>query len=191
VLNGLISKLVFMHILALSGSLRPSSANTALLHAAAAMAPAGTTITLYPSLAQLPYFMPGGYDLEPAPAVADFRAQLQEADAVLICTPEYVFSMPGVLKNALEWLVASAELYHKPVAIWSASPSPSGGEQAHESVVRMLTVMEAAVVEAAALMVAGVSAKVNKQGEVTDPALQQSLREAVQHLVAAAHPPLA
>ena len=182
------SLILLMHILALSGSLRPGSTNTALLQAAAGVAPAGTTVALYPSLAHLPYFMPGGYDQPPAPAVADFRTQLQEADAVLICTPEYVFSMPGVLKNALEWLVASAELYHKPVAVFSASPSPSGGAEAHQSVVRMLTVMEADLVEAAALVVPGVSAKVNKRGEVTDPSLQESLRKAMQHLVnAAAH----
>lgn len=174
-----------MHILAISGSLRPGSANTALLQAAALLLPAGATLSLYPSLAALPYFLPGGYDQAAPPAVADLRAQLRAADAVLICTPEYVFSMPGVLKNALEWFVSSAELYHKPTAVWSASPSASGGEQAHAGLTAMLTVMEAGLVEDASLRIGQVSAKVNKQGEVTDPTLLQQLRGAIAALVAA------
>jgi len=173
-----------MHVLAISGSLRTGSSNTALLLAAAALAPAGITVTLSDSLANLPYFMPGGYDEAAPPTVATFREQLRAATAVLICTPEYVFSMPGVLKNALEWLVASGELYRKPVAVWSASPSASGGSDAHASVVRMLTVMEAGLVEEAALQIAQVSAKVSKQGEVTDVALREQIQKAIVALAA-------
>ena len=129
--------------------------------------------------------MPGGYDEAPPAAVASFRMQLLAADAIIICTPEYVFSMPGVLKNALEWVVASAEFYYKPVAVFSASPSGSGGYQAHAGIVKMLTVMEARLIESAALIVPQVSAKVDKQGAVTDPALREALRHAVSELCAA------
>ncbi|UOQ67680.1 NADPH-dependent FMN reductase [Hymenobacter volaticus] len=175
-----------MHIFAISGSIRPGSSNTALLHAATTLAPPGTTATIYQSLTELPYFMPGNYEESAPAAVANFRQQIRAADAILICTPEYVFSMPGVLKNALEWLVASGELYHKPTAIWSASPSATGGDQAYSSVERMLTVMEARLVPTAALQISHVSARVNKQGEVTDDSLRQELRQAVAALVAAA-----
>lgn len=178
-----------MHILALSGSLRSGSANTTLLLAAAALSPAGTRLTLCGTLDELPYFRPGGYDEAPPPAVAAFRQQLRAADAVLISTPEYVFSMPGVLKNALEWLVSSAELYHKPVAVWSASPSATGGAAAHAGVVAMLTVMEARLVEAAALQVAQVSARISKTSELTDPVLREQLQAAVAALAEAAGNP--
>lgn len=175
-----------MRIFAISGSLRPGSANTALLHAAAALVPAATTVTVYEGLADLPYFVPGNYNDAAPAAVADFRQQVRDAGAVLICTPEYVFSMPGVLKNALEWLVASAELYHKPTAVWSASPAATGGYQAHASVVHMLTVMEAGLVPGAALQISQVSARVSQQGEVTDRSLVEELRQALAALVAAA-----
>lgn len=175
-----------MHILALSGSLRVGSTNTALLHAAAALAPAGVTLKLYQRLAALPFFMPGGYD-EPAPlAVTAFREQLRAADALLICTPEYVHSMPGVLKNALEWLVASGELRHKPAAVWSASPAPDGGSRAHAGVVALLATLEARLVPAAALQISQAPARVHEEGIVTDPALTTDLRAAVAALAAAA-----
>ncbi|MCR5886765.1 NAD(P)H-dependent oxidoreductase [Hymenobacter sp. J193] len=174
-----------MHILAISGSLRAASSNTALLRAAALLAPVGVVISLGPSLAELPYFQPGNYDEPGAPAVAAFRELVRRADAVLFCTPEYVFSMPGVLKNALEWLVPSGELYHKPVAVWSASPGTTGADQAHAGLTAMLRVMEAAVNEAAALQVGQVSGKVNAQGEITDTELAESLRTAVAALAQA------
>lgn len=174
-------------ILAVSGSLRPGSANTALLHAAAALAPAGVAVDVFDGLAQLPYFLPGGYDEAPPPAVAAWRARVRAADALLICTPEYVFSMPGVLKNALEWLVPSGEVDGKPTAVWSASGT--GGAQAHAGVVAMLTVMQARLLDAAALQIAQVAAKVSRQGEVTDEATAAALQQAVQALAAAVATP--
>lgn len=109
-----------MHLLAISGSLRAGASNTALLEAAARIAPAGVTVELYPSVAALPHFDP---DLDtpdggrlPA-SVAELRARVGRADALLLSTPEYAHGLPGSFKNALDWLVGSVELPGKYVGV--------------------------------------------------------------------------
>lgn len=105
-----------MKIIGISGSLRSSSTNTALLYATAALAPKELDLTIYKGLGDLPHFTPE-LDGDTSPrAVRDWRALLENSDGVLIGTPEYVYGMPGVLKNALDWLVSSGELVGKPVA---------------------------------------------------------------------------
>lgn len=108
-----------MRILSISGSLRAASTNTLLLEAMAELAPSSVTITRCDGLDNLPHFSPER-DNNPAPeAVADLRTQLREADAVLICTPEYIHGMPGVLKNMLDWVASSGEFVHNPVGVLS------------------------------------------------------------------------
>lgn len=129
-----------MKIIGISGSLRTASLSTALLRTAATLTPYGVTLSVYDGLSNLPHFNPD-LDKEPLPrAVSDFRFQLNSSAAVIISTPEYVHGVPGVLKNALDWLVASGELYEKPVALFSASPR---GSFAHASLMETLTVMMA------------------------------------------------
>ena len=116
-----------MNVLAISGSLRTTSTNTALLRAAARLAPEHVTITLYDGLDDLPHFSPERDTDTPPPAVIQLRTLLREADAVMVCTPEYAHGMPGVLKNMLDWVVSSGEFVDKPVSVISASPSDTGG----------------------------------------------------------------
>jgi NAD(P)H-dependent FMN reductase len=115
-------------ILAISGSLQAASSNGALLDAAAEIAPSGTEVVRSVSPGDLPHFNPdleaGG--AEPPAAVARLRNQIRAADAVLIATPEYAHSLPGSLKNALDWMVGSGDLYAKPVAIVAGSPREDG-----------------------------------------------------------------
>ena len=102
-----------INILAISGSLRKSSTNTALLHAAANLAPSHVTVIYYEGLNDLPHFNPEiDMDIVMAP-VELWRSQLKAADAVLICTPEYAKGVPGVLKNALDWIVSSGGVYEQ------------------------------------------------------------------------------
>jgi len=130
-------------ILAISGSLRSQSSNTTLLRAAAMLAPEGVSISLYDGLGDLPHFNP---DLEGTEglAVLDFRRGLQESDAVLISSPEYAHGVPGVLKNALDWIVGSGELADKPVALINASPRST---HAYASLTETITVMSARLVK--------------------------------------------
>ena len=120
-----------MQILAISGSLRAGSHNTGLLQAAAAVAPDGVDIKLYDGLKEIPPYdadddVPGN---RPEP-VQRLKDALEEADAVLIATPEYNSSIPGVLKNALDWAsrpLAESPVRNKPVAVLSSSTGMFGG----------------------------------------------------------------
>jgi NAD(P)H-dependent FMN reductase len=136
-----------MKILAVSGSLRAASSNSVLLRAVAASAPPDIAVSIFEGIGHLPHFNP---DLDPPddpaphPAVAEWRRQLREADAVIISTPEYAHGVPGVLKNALDWIVGSGELVGKPVALFPTSATR--GEFARASLVETLTVMSARVI---------------------------------------------
>jgi len=111
-----------MKIIAISGSLRAGSSNTAVLRAAARLAPPGVEIVLFEGIADLPFFNPD-HDGDQVPsAVAAFRALIGGADGVLISSPEYARGVAGVLKNALDWLVASFEFPSKPVGLINTSP---------------------------------------------------------------------
>lgn len=114
-----------MHVVAISGSLKASSANSALVRALADADP--EQIEVWDALGDLPHFTP---DDDGGAPVASLRDAVLGADAVLLATPEYAGGMPGVLKNALDWLVGTGELYGKPVAIVSAAPAPERGVNA-------------------------------------------------------------
>ena len=130
-----------IQILAISGSLRAQSSNSSILRAAQKLAPGGVEITLFETLGDLPHFNPD-LDTETPPAtVARFRAQLEKADGVLICTPEYAHGLPGSFKNALDWTVSSGDWMEKPALILKSSRS----NWAHDSLVEILTTIMAKV----------------------------------------------
>jgi chromate reductase, NAD(P)H dehydrogenase (quinone) len=117
-----------MRILAISGSLQAASSNRALLALAAERAPQGVSVEVFDGLRDLPHFDPD-LDLPAAPpaAVDRWRRALAHSDAVLIASPEYGFSLPGVVKNAIEWTIGSGELHEKIVAITAAVPGAERG----------------------------------------------------------------
>lgn len=172
-----------MLFLAISGSLRANSTNTALLRATARLAPNTVTVTLYDGLDDLPHFSPERDTDQPPEAVARLRTLLREADAVLICTPEYIHGMPGSLKNLLDWIASSGEFVNKPVAVLSASPSDLGGVRAHESLRHTLTVLMAKLPEKALLTVPFVRQRLNAEGQLTDSGLADELRAVLNALV--------
>lgn len=174
-----------MNIVAISGSLRAASTNTALVRAAANLAPEGMNVAVYDGLGGLPHFSPE-LDGDAAPdAVRVLRGLLGKADGVLICTPEYAFGMPGSLKNALDWLVTSGELWRLPVAALSASPSALGGEKAHAALLLTLSALEAQVVADGSLCIPFVTTKVTKSGELADSATAKALRASLEALARA------
>ncbi len=165
-----------MKILAISGSLRTSSSSTAVLRAVIGLAPDSMSISIYDALGDLPHFNPELDGDDSIAAVRNWRNQLKESDGVLFCTPEYAHGVPGVLKNALDWIVSSGEFMDKPTAVISASPSPDGGDKANASLVQTLRVMMAEIVAGATLCIPAVSAKLSDKGEVTHPATAQALQ---------------
>ena len=140
-----------MKIFAVSGSLRPQSTVSALVRAAAKLLPDTDEFALYPSLGDLPHFDPA-IDSDDAPEVVHaFRERVESADAFLVASPEYAAGMPGVLKNALEWLVGSGEVYEKPTGVLTAGPSGSGAPRSRAWIVETLTIMTARMPEPAVL----------------------------------------
>jgi chromate reductase, NAD(P)H dehydrogenase (quinone) len=111
-----------MNIIAISGSLRATSLNTAVLQAASRLAPTGVTIEIFEGIGNLPFFN-SDLDGDRLPReVAEFRAVIGTADGLLISSPEYARGLAGVMKNALDWLVGSFEFPNKPVALINTSP---------------------------------------------------------------------
>jgi chromate reductase len=139
-----------MRVLGLSGSLRAGSYNTQLLRAAEEVLPEDVELELYDGLRELP---PYDQDVEddgaPAP-VQDLRARIADADALLIATPEYNGSLPGLLKNAIDWASrprGEASLANKPVAVIGASTGAFGGVWAQADTRKVLGIAGARVVE--------------------------------------------
>jgi chromate reductase, NAD(P)H dehydrogenase (quinone) len=137
-----------VRILAVSGSLQARSGNRELLRAAAAAAPAGVEVVVFDGIRDLPLFDP---DLEPEggpppPAVGTWREALRASDGVLIASPEYGHSLPGALKNAIDWVIGSGELHQKPVAITAAVPSLARGRRGLAALRRTLLAVDASLV---------------------------------------------
>ena len=174
-----------MRVLAVAGSLRAASSSAELLRALAKLAPPGVEVEVYDRLGDVPIFSPDLDGESPPPAVADFRARLSKADAVVLCTPEYAFGMPGLLKNALDWLVSSGETYEKPVAALSCAPSHGGGANALAWLRQTLGAVSALVPDAASFPIPFVRKRV-VEGAVIDPELAAALRGALAALAQAA-----
>ena len=135
-----------LRILAVCGSLKAGSANLALLRTAAASMLAGVEVVLFEGLGDLPHFNP---DLETGGApesVSRWRRALSESDAVLIACPEYGFSLPGVLKNAIDWVIGSGELEGKVVAITAATSGPERGRRGLQALHDTLFAVRATIV---------------------------------------------
>ena len=162
-------------ILAISGSLRAGSTNSILLEAASALSK-NINVIVYRGLSELPHFNPD-LDVEPSPpAVSDFRAQLHRSAGVIISTPEYAHGVPGVLKNALDWLVRSGELYEKPVALFNPSPRST---YAQASLRETLTVMTAKIVEEACVTLPLLGKNLDQAAILADPEISSALRSAL------------
>ena len=139
-----------VRILAISGSLRHASSNSALVRAAARLAPVGVEIEVYGELGEIPPFNPD-LDIEPAPAaVLRLRAALEASDAILISSPEYAHGVSGVLKNALDWVVSSGEIIYKPIALINASARAT---HAHAALRETLTTMSGRVISEASVTI--------------------------------------
>jgi len=160
-------------ILAISGSLRKVSTNTTLLQAARVILPADVEISLYDGLDSLPHFNPDLEDSAPA-SVIEFRDRIKAADGILICSPEYAHGVPGVLKNALDWIVGSGELVDKPVALWNASPRAT---LAQASLAETIRVMSAKLVSQADIPLMGV--KLDAAALAAHPELSGLIRSAI------------
>lgn len=172
-------------ILAVSGSLRAMSSNTALLRAAGVLSGRGAEISPYDRLADLPHFNPDLDDPDRGaapPPVLDLRARLRASDGVLVASPEYAHGVPGALKNALDWVVGTGELYGKPVALLNASATAT---HAHASLVEILQTADADVILEASVRVGLPNNRSREADILADPELSGTLRRALETFVLA------
>jgi NAD(P)H-dependent FMN reductase len=179
-------------ILLISGSLRAVSANTAALRTAQALAPSGVVVALYERLAGLPHFNPDN-DTNPLhPEVADLRAAIHSASALLFSTPEYAGALPGSLKNLLDWTSGDDQpgsIYDKPGA-W-VNTSPRGARGAYDELRTVLQYAHAFVVEEACIQIPIGTAMIGSDGLARDPAVRDGLAQALNALVRPAGGPVA
>ena len=152
-------------ILALSGSLREGSTNTALLEAACLLAPRQMELQLWNDQGGLPQFTP---DLEAAPpqVVQKFRDLIGRADGLLIACPEYARGVPGAFKNALDWLVGGETFVCKKFALWNASPRAF---EAQRSLRLVLETMSGICIEEAALSLPLIKQQVTAKSIAENP----------------------
>lgn len=135
--------------------------------------PAETDLTIYTELELIPPF--NDSPVIPLP-VQQFIALIEQADGVFFCTPEYAFGVPGILKNALDWTVATTAFSDKPVAVITAA---SSGEKAHASLLLTLTALGTKRTEEANLLIPFIRTKLNEKGEVIDVATVEGIKKAV------------
>lgn len=171
-----------MNLLAISGSLRAVSTNTALLQAAVLLAPEGVEIELYDGLGRLPHFNPD-LDVEPAPPeVKAWREKIRAADGLLISSPEYARGIPGSFKNGLDWLVSHDGFPDKPVAFFHASERGVASQAAMHLV---FSTMSARIVEEATITVPLLGKQTEAKVIAADPAMAAKIRDALNAFVKA------
>lgn len=172
--------LTMTKILAIPGSLRANSSSNLVLQSIISSAPEIVIVEVYNDVGVLPHFN----DPKQVPsAVTEFRKKVKEADAVLICTPEYAFGIPGSLKNALDWTVSSGEFIDKPVGLVTAS---SQGEKGHAALLLVLTAISAKIIDDATLLIPFVRSKLDASGNIKDHDLTNELKKVVENLSSAA-----
>jgi chromate reductase len=172
-----------LSVLAISGSLRDASFNTALIRAAQRLAPEGLTIERYDGLGAIPPFSEDIEAQPPAPVV-DLRERIAAADALLIATPEYNYGVPGVLKNALDWASRPSfpitswvsPLAHKPVAIMGAAPTGMGTVRAQLQLRQLFLWTDSAVLSKPEVIVTNAHEKLALDGTVRDETTETLLR---------------
>ncbi|KAA2244002.1 NADPH-dependent FMN reductase [Salinarimonas soli] len=174
-----------IRVAGISGSLRRGSLNSAALRAAQALAPEGMTIEIA-EIGDMPHYnedlRAGGY---PAP-VERFRAQLAAADAILFVTPEYNYSIPGVLKNAIDWGSRPPEqpFNDKPVAIMGASGGLLGTARAQYQLRQMLVFLNAHPINKPEVMIGQAPSKFDEAGNLTDETTKKFIGDLLTSLAA-------
>jgi chromate reductase len=173
-----------MNVLAISGSLRAMSSNTAALQAMAALAPANINMHLFDGIGDLPHFNPD-HDKEGMTlpdAVSTFRGAVARADGLIISSPEYAHGIPGSLKNALDWLVSSTDFAGKPVMLLNIAPIST---HVHAQLIEVLNTMSAEVHSDDGYTISMPRGRHDMQSMLSDAGLAPALARALETFIAA------
>lgn len=167
-------------IVALVGSLRQGSHNRALVREAMAAAPAGVSVELL-EIADIPFYNGDVQEQGFPESVARLGEALRQADGVLLVSPEYNYSISGVLKNAIDWMsrVPNQPFAGKPVALMGASMGVMGTARAQYHLRQVLVCLDAHVMNKPEVMVGSVHTKFDEQGKLTDQATREHVAKAM------------
>jgi chromate reductase len=168
-----------MNILTLCGSIRARSYNAALIRALPKLAPGGIAFTPAPLIVNIPHFDADMQQASGPPAVAvELGNAIREADGVLIASPEYNYSIPGALKNAIDWVsrLPKQPLAGKPVLIQSVSMGAVGGARMQHHLRQVLVFVDSLVFARPEVMIGAASSKFDDAGELTDDATRDLVR---------------
>ena len=171
-------------ILGIAGSLRQDSFNKAALRAAQKLVPQGTTLEIF-DIDGIPLFNQDDEKSPPA-KVVELKRRIREADAILFCTPEYNYSVPGVLKNAIDWAsrpYGDSAWAKKPVAVMGASVGALGTARAQYHLRQMFVFLDMYAVNQPEVMIAGASQRFDAQGNLTDETSRKLIQQLLQNLV--------
>ncbi len=177
-----------MRVLAISGSLRKGSTNTAALEALARLAPEGVRVLVYQDLARIPPYSPDDdvEDCRKPEAVEALRAMVGACDAIVIAAPEYAHGVPGALKNALDWLVTSETFAGRNVVLINASPR---AYHAQASLREILATMSARFLAEAFITLPLTGRTVTADEIAADPTWARRLRQVLDALAGAMQEP--
>jgi chromate reductase len=154
-----------MKVAAICGSTRKNSTNHRLINAIRELYASELEIILYDRLDSLPHFNPDIEEASMPEQLLEFKQLLRFADGILICTPEYAHGVPGVLKNAIDWTVASCEFSNKPTCLITAS---TDGKYGHAALIETLRVIEAGSIDELELLIPFAQTKISREGRITD-----------------------
>ncbi len=173
-----------VHVLGFAGSLRRQSYNRAILAAALEMVPDNTFLEIF-DLEGIPPFNQD-LELQPPEKVREFKAKIRAADAILIVTPEYNYSIPGVLKNAIDWAsrpYGDNALDGKPVAVMGASPGMTGTARAQYHLRQTFVFLNMYPMNRPEVMVPSANEKIDENGKVKDERTRKKIKELLESLV--------
>lgn len=184
--DGHIMRAADVRLLAIPGSLRRDSYNKSLLHAAAQVAPSGTSVLVYDALGEVPLFNEDAASgSTPPPGVSKLRRALSRCDGVLIATPEYNQAVPGVVKNMIDWLSLGEPhegLEGRPIAVTGVTPGPWGTRIAQTMLRQMLVSTQAIVLPQPSLYLSDAESLFDDTGNLTDSETRQRLADLVSSL---------
>ena len=161
------------NIFVIIGSASAASANLQLMEVFEGLTKDIFNVTIFNNLKLLPHFNPELSTDNPPIAIVDFRNSIANADGIIICTPEYVFSLPSGLKNAIEWCIATTVFMDKPTGLITASAS---GEKGHEALQLIMKTAMAKFTNETTLLIQGIKGKFDLQGNFTDTETMERLK---------------
>jgi chromate reductase len=172
-------------ILGIYGSLRKDSYNKAIINTAKDLLPFNTEMEIFNDLAKIPLFNQDE-EKQPVPEVVKFKAKVREADAILFATPEYNYSIPGVLKNAIDWAsrpYGDNAWAGKPVAIMSASSGMLGGARAQYHLRQVFVFLNMHALNKPEVIIPNIQEKMDSEGNITDSHTKEKISELLAALV--------